>query len=215
MIPQKRGFFKIFHLLPVSLAVQLMLVSGSNDSTVRVWDVGEDLMPQAEEWVEIKARLTRRLNHHDDGIATKSSSSADIAALEAAVIDDNEPDKGKRNGLAVKRSPHSERNQAPSWIDGDLTDKDNQTTNEMARRALRVMRLELLRQAGARQGWRTGRITGVMDRTGLCKQSAVPVGTSKNSRQHTLIEVHQSTSGWCNKICTCGSSSANWLQQTE
>ncbi|CAM9542999.1 unnamed protein product, partial [Ectocarpus sp. 12 AP-2014] len=187
------------HALPVSCMLwipsQLMLATGSADTTVRVWDIGVEIVQHADEWTRFKRecllpsdsrdRLEKQAQrvHSSRQNQGYPSVSSDISALENALV------RGQDEGGSSKSNNSGTEN----TMSAALVSKDN------ARRALRSLRPEVLRQAGARAVWRTGWVTAVLDhhagRAGsLNRQTATggattAGGSAKNARTDPLIEV--------------------------
>lgn len=172
-----------------------MLATGSADTTVRVWDIGVEIVPHADEWTRFKRkcllpidssdRLEKQAQQVDSSRQNQGypSVSSDISALENALV------RGQDEGGSSK----SNNSGTDNTMSAALVSKDN------ARRALRSLRPEVLRQAGARAVWRTGWVTAVLDhhagRAGsLNRQTATggattAGGSTKNARTDPLIEV--------------------------
>ncbi|CBJ33221.1 calmodulin-like myosin-light chain [Ectocarpus siliculosus] len=187
------------HALPVSCMLwipsQLMLATGSADTTVRVWDIGAEIVPHADEWARFKReclfpinssdRLEKQAQHVDSSCQNQGypSVSSDISALENALV------RGQDEGGSSKNNNSGTDN----TMSAAPVSKDN------ARRALRSLRPEVLRQAGARAVWRTGWVTAVLDhhagRAGSLNRQTVTGGattaggSAKNARTDPLIEV--------------------------
>lgn len=170
-----------------------MLLTGSKDTTVRVWNVGEEVLPHADEWVNIKAHFVLTSDPDADNlISAQNTASVDITALETAVVGANTTD-GDNSSNATTSSTAGKAGdrdrQAGVWKDRETTKKEEPATQERAFRAVVKLRPELLRQAGARPEWRTGCIAGVMDPGGVSPRPRVLAETGKKSEKHHLIEV--------------------------
>lgn len=155
-----------------------MLATGSADTTVRVWDVGEEFLPHANEWTRAKSRL---LYHPPESKPSggKVAATSGISALEKTVIGESRDEKphveeGGRQGSAVAQQLGS-------------------GSHDKTRAVVRSIRPDLLRQAGARAVWRTGRVTALLDRTRLGLKLPPATGVIatgvKKSRDQPLIEV--------------------------
>lgn len=172
-----------------------MLATGSADTTVRVWDIGVEIVPHADQWTRFKRecllpsdssdQLKNQAEQVDSSRQNQGypSVSSDIRALENALV------RGQDEDGSSKKNNSGTDNTVPAA----LVSKDN------ARRALRSLRPEVLRQAGARAVWRIGCVTAVLNhqagRTGsLNRQTAMAGGTTaggsaKKVRTDPLIEV--------------------------
>lgn len=200
-------------------APQLMLATGSADTTVRVWDVAEEVLPHADEWARVKKECflggsNERILEQKAALEKafrpnqgSSSVSADIVALENALMvgqDDEDDDPNDRNHYS-STSPGTKNSVAASAT-GRIPQQTASATRssaaatavtvskENARCTLRSLRPEILRQAGARPVWRTGRVTAVLDRS-VCplNHASAAMGSTplrgKKSKSDPLIEV--------------------------
>lgn len=209
-----------------------MLATGSADTTVRVWDVGEEILPHADEWTRVKrefflgssnerrpeqkAAQDKAIIHPHQGF---SSVSPDVVALENALVlgqDDEGDDRNNRNHDSGRnKSPGASGNGAASAAQreenhGAPAEKTPAVaamvaaSKENARCALRSLRPEILRQAGARPGWRTGRVTAVLDRSACSLNHPAgamgpALGRGQKAKPDPLIEVQRGW-GFCVKL---------------
>lgn len=154
-------------------STQLVLATGSADATVRVWDVGERVVPHADEWTRLKRQFllpsgnSNKLerpgvqdgnsHQHQD----RPSAAPDIASLENALV------HRKDDGDAKLSVPREQNDQFASAEHATNTPMEEVVASkEKARSALRSLRPEILRQADVRPTWRVGRVTAVIDLTG-------------------------------------------------
>lgn len=156
-----------------------MLATGSADGAVRVWDVGQEIMPHAEQWTRVKTRLLYCLPGTAAGRNHGDVDSPSITALENDVIGE---ENSSNNIAAPGQKP----------LTAVATDVGAAATMENVRRTLRLLRPELFRQVGARTVWRTGCVTALVDRGGtthnLPAAATTAVGAKKSAYQ-PLIEV--------------------------
>lgn len=170
-----------------------MLLTGSKDTTARVWDVGEEFLPHADEWANIKSQSVLKSDTDvGDLISAQKTAPADNSALKTTVVGANTTGEKKSSNAAtssiVARTGEKDR-QASVWKDRGMAKKEEGSMQERACRAAVKFRSELLRQAGARPQWRTGCITSIMDPTGVGPQPRVLTEAGKNSEQDHIIEV--------------------------
>ena len=156
-----------------------MLVTGSADSTARVWDVGEDFVPHADEWTMIKHSVI----NHSGGDATQCDrydGAANISALEKAVITSGRGES-TLSPVEAEYRPAVNKSTAEEASNGQLLN------------VIRSLRPELLRQARARLMWRIARVTAVLDRTRLGLKLAPAPGAIRTGSlgHHPLIEVRK------------------------
>lgn len=173
--------------LLVAQILQLVLATGSADGTVRVWDIGVELMPHVDEWVRFKWHVLRDrcptalegcCNVYDD------KELATIAALENTVIG-IEGDHRVRTPAA----PLEKEASVPSANRG----KSAALQFERVRRAVRVLRPELIRQSGALPSWRIGHVTAVLGEGAPMATRATTwaAASTRNTERHSLIEVRR------------------------
>lgn len=187
---------------------------------MRLWDVGGEVVPHADEWTRVKTRCLlvssgsgssgdrpERKAFVQDGNpyqvkGAPSMTSPDITALENTLIrgydDDNDEDS---NSVTDKSRVPSARkrksnNTAAAAQAAAVSESSAAAAKESARCALRLLRPEILRQAGAHPAWRTGRVTAVLDRSLTDPQnslSAAAIGTTSGrrleARTDPLVEV--------------------------
>lgn len=199
-----------------------MLATGSADTTVRVWDVGEEILPHADEWARVKRECflgSSNERRPEQTVAQEkdipqnqdfSSDAPDVAALENVLVlgqDDEDDGRNNRNYDSSSNSPATsnsgvafagrrESNQAASAAKTSAVAAMVAASKENARCALRSLRPEIIRQAGVRPAWRTGRVTAVLDRSACSlKHPAAAMGTTpgrgKKAKPDPLIEVQQ------------------------
>jgi len=170
-----------------------MLATGSADATVRVWDVGEEVVPHADEWTRIKRGCLR--GSSNDGLENEIGREnapdenspfvpPDIVALENAIV------HGQEEGDNNSNNTSSAKNVTAMAA----------ASQERARRALRSLRPEILRQAGVRPSWRTGRLTAVLDRLGMTDalnhRTVATSSRAEIARTDPLIEVRTVLGTW-------------------
>lgn len=168
-----------------------MLATGSADTTVRVWDVGEDFMPHADEWARVKNRTLYPKTPEVNATGDDSKRTRDIIEIENTVVGD-----GVKHDITAGRSGKTDEGGKPEAGADFTAAASNAVSTEKAHNALRAMRPELLRQAGACAVWRTGRITAVLDRAGCSSRRRFPPGASgakKNAQQQPIVEVRYSS----------------------
>lgn len=177
-------------VVPLSLRSfpQLMLATGSADTTVRVWDVGEDLMPHADEWTRIKNRALYPASTEVDATGDDPKRTTGITDLENTVVGD----EAEHDTIAGRGGKNSEGKppEAGEYLAAAVPDPAAST--EKVHTALHAMRPELLRQAGACAVWRTGRVTAVLDRAGCSGRRRFPPGApdvTKRGQQQPMVEV--------------------------
>lgn len=156
---------------------QLMLATGSADSTVRVWDVGEEFMPCADEWTRVKNRSLFNQPQASRDSGRCDAELFDITILENAVVG---PDREGND-----TSTEGTRQADAAEHTGAAVAREN------ARRAVHALRPEVLRQSGARAAWRTGRVTAVLDQEGMSLNhpTAGETKRKKDFGRSPLIEV--------------------------
>lgn len=164
-----------------------MLVTGSADTTVRVWDVGQHLLPHADAWACAKRRLlyTNQKNcraHGGSDGATELCN--DTSTLENVLI-------GRDTGGDTNDSTAAQKKADQNSV---AEKTDTVVSMEGARNAVRSLRPEILRQAGARATWRTGRVTAVLEQAGrpLTNPTGGTAGVAvlaKKPGNNPLIEV--------------------------
>ncbi len=175
---------------------------------MRVWDVGEEIVPHADEWTWVKWGCLR--GGSDDGLKDETgrettldedypSASSDIVALENAIVRGQEAND--RSNTTHNNSNNNNNNNNTSSAKN--TSAMAAASQERARRALRALRPEILRQAGVCPAWRTGRVTAVLDRSGTAdplNHRAVAMGPAprraKNATADPLIEVRAVFGTW-------------------
>lgn len=165
-----------------------MLATGSADTTVRVWDVGEDLMPHADEWARLKNRALYPASAEVDANEGDPKHTTGITELENTVVGDG----AEHNTSSERGRKNSGRKQPEAGEDLAAAVPDPAASTEKAHNALRAMRSEFFRQAGACGVWRTGRVTAVLDRAGCNGRWRFPPGTSgatKRGQQQLMVEV--------------------------
>lgn len=183
-----------------------MLLTGSKDTTVRVWDVGEEFLPLTDEWSNRKSRFALETQFDASFASVQNTTSVDnIAALEATVlaggnqatVDGDKRGNTRRNATAshTGENSHKSNQQAPTRTSssskyGQVASRGGETpASRNIFHTMMKLRLEILRQAGAAAEWRTGCITGLMDRGGVNLQPRSLAEANKNAKQHPLIEV--------------------------
>lgn len=184
-----------------------------------MWDIGEEILPHADEWTRVKrecffgsssnGRSLEQKAVQDQAISQDqgvSSVSPSVVALENALVlrhgdEDNDHDNrnhdssnspNTNNGAAsaARREP----NKAAPAIKTSTVSATVAASEENARCAIRLLRPEILRQAGVRPAWRTGRVTAVLDRSACSLDHTAAVigptpGRGKNTKSDPLIEV--------------------------
>ncbi|CAM9744831.1 unnamed protein product [Scytosiphon promiscuus] len=190
------------HTLPISCMLwipsQLMLATGSADTTVRVWDVGMRVVPHADEWTRVKkhfsfpsgnvSKVEEQAGHNNSHHQRQDRPSVapDIASLEDTLV--HRKDDGKISPAVSKKAPDQ---MASAEHASESPAEEMVASKENARSALRSLRPEILRQAKACPTWRAGRVTAVLDLTGtagvLDHQRGATSG--KISTAEPLIEV--------------------------
>lgn len=178
-----------------------MLVTGSADASVRVWDVGEELFPHADRWASLKTRCILRLENGGlDGccdVPEALATADDIATLEATMVGVRSDDCRDRDTIPLASVGARATSGNSARISSGLPSKSAPTkqadeggreTWKRAQSALAVIRAEVFRQAGALPGWRLGRVTAVVD---LSRETTATLKSTTND-QRPLIEVR----GW-------------------
>lgn len=128
-------------------------------------------MPHADEWIRFKVSILFYSPEMIQEGGHGSSKSPDITELEHDVVGHGSHKKGAT---------------AVSEVMGTTMRRGN------ARSAVRSLRPEVLRQAGARTRWCTGRITAVLDRAEMVPKlpgAEAITASVKKSGHHLLIEV--------------------------
>lgn len=184
---------------------------------MRVWDIGEEVVPHADEWARVKTRCLfvsrSSSNGSSDRLEKKAaaqdgspcqnqgapSMSPDVTALENALIrghDDGEDDDSNNNGNNSTTDNNGKSYHTAASAAAAVSENSAAAAKESARCALRSLRPEILRQAGARPAWRTGRVTAVLDRSETAGPRCHPAaamgttsGRTNKSRTDLLIEV--------------------------
>eukprot|EP00752_Nemacystus_decipiens_P008770 g7826.t1 len=207
------------HALPVScmqwMPSQLMLATGSADATVRVWDVGEEILPHADEWTRVKRECFLGSSNErglEQNITQEkafrpyqdqSSVSEEITALENALVlgqdveDDDRSNSRSNQGAhsdGVASGPQRESNGTTLPPRSSAVAATEAASKEKARCALRSLRQEIFRQAGVHPAWRTGRVTAVLDRSTCSLNHPVAAtgsapGRGQRAKPDPLIEV--------------------------
>lgn len=145
-----------------------MLATGSADTTVRMWDVGQQLLPHAHEWRRTKRRLLSSQQNEAQGAGDDNVDSElrNISTLENALV---RHDNGENNNPTARHDDGDNINSQARKKSSQPAGAENIDTvvfSENVRRAVRSLRPEIIRQAGARAVWRTGRVTAVLEQTG-------------------------------------------------
>lgn len=148
-----------------------MLASGSADTTVRVWDVGQRLLPHADEWTRVKRRLlcSEQSEAQGGGGNTDDTKFYNIPTLENNLVshyngyNNNALTRSKENGEPAMAETVTHKKSGQPEVPEKT---DTAAFTENIRSAVRSLRPEILRQAGARAVWRTGRVTAVLEQVG-------------------------------------------------
>lgn len=185
-----------------------MLLTGSNDTTVRVWDVGEELLPHTDEWSSRKSQFALETQLDASFASVQNTTSIDnIAALEATVlaggnhatVDGDETGNAYGNATAFHSTAGENRHKSGQQAKAQTASvskyrqnagRGRETpANHSAFHTMIKLRSEILRQAGATAEWRTGCVTALMDRGGVNLQPRSFAEANKKADQHPLIEV--------------------------
>lgn len=160
-------------------------------------------MPHADEWTRVKRQLLfpgssshiKKERESDQGGSHRQpqdhySAAADIATLENTLVHRQD------DGVAVPSVSKTHPDKTASAERFPETPAERiVASQENARSALRSLRPEILRQAGARPTWRIGRVTAVLDRTGAAdsfNRHQRGARAVKKSMAEPLIEVKDS-----------------------
>lgn len=145
-------------------------------------------MPHADEWARIKNRALYPASVEVDATGDDPKHTTGITDLENTVIGD----EAEHDTIAGRGGKNSERKPPEAGEDMEAAVPDPAASTEKAHNALRAMRPELLRQAGACAVWRTGRVTAVLDSAGCSSRWRFPSGASdvtKRGQQQPMVEV--------------------------
>lgn len=153
---------------------------------MRVWDVGQQLLPHADAWARAKSRfLCDQKASRAHGGGDVATDFCDTSTLENVLIG---CDNGDDTNDSVRARKKDSQKSAGAKTDTTVVSMEN------ARNAVRSLRPEILRQAGARAMWRTGRVTAVLEQTGRSLNNptagkTVAVVLAKKPGIKPLIEV--------------------------
>lgn len=178
--------------------------------------MGEEILPHADEWTQVKRECflgsssERRFEQKtaQDKASRQhqgfTSVSPDIVAMENALVlgqDDENDGRNSRNNESssndVASAGRRESNQAASAATTTSAVATMATASkDNARGALRSLKPEILRQAGVRPAWRTGRVTAVLDRSACSLNHPAAAmgptpGRGNQTKPNPLIEVQR------------------------
>ena len=179
-----------------------MLATGSADTTVRVWDVGQQLLPHSEAWTRAKRRSRYNQQSESKGGGDGATEFCNISMLENVLVGhDNEDDTNDSTQAQKKDRQHAAAEKSGTVV-----------STENVRSAVRSLRPEIMRQAGARATWRTGRVTAVLEQEGRSLNHptrAATVALAKKPGNNPLIEV-QDVRYYANRFSSCVG--AHWFR---